>query len=378
MTEDLRLQAVARFNDLDLENDPELLEILDLASAVSITPYALITFLDHDTEYLKVRKGITATSLPRELSFCIHSIQQNDLILVPDTKKDERFANSPLVTSEPGIRFYAGMPLTTHDGHNLGTLCVYDFETRTLSGHQQMVLKILANQVIKIMEIKLAQQLLEKNRKELIVQRQINIDANIKLRSFFESSTNFQVLMGKTGEVIDYNKSAYKFVKAVFDRKLQRGEQLLQYIHVDFADTFIERYQQALKGKKSLEEGETDYEKMGVIYWEAFFEPAFNDENEIIGVSYLIRNITERRLKEQKIISQNKSLLKIAHIQAHEFRAPLATIMGLMHLIKEENYVAPVEYFEYLEQAANQLDGTIRRIVKDIDEIVVDKEDGEY
>ena len=117
---------------------------------------------------------------------------------------------------------------------------------------------------------------------------------------------------------------------------------------------------------------------MGVFYWEAFFDPAFNDDNEIIGVSYLIRNITERRLKEQKIIAQNKSLLDIAHIHAHEFRAPLATIMGLMNLIKAENYVAPVAYFEYLEQAANQLDGTIRRIVHDIDEIVVDKEEGEY
>jgi len=378
MIEDLRLQAVARFNDLDLENDPELLEILDLASAVSITPYALITFLDNDTEYLKVRKGITAASLPRDLSFCIHSIQQNDLILVPDTKEDERFANNPLVTGEPGIRFYAGMPLTTQDGYNLGTLCVYDFETRTLSAHQQTVLKILANQVIKIMEIKLAQQQLAKNQEELLAQRKINIDANIKLRSFFESSTNFQVLLGQKGEVIDFNKSAYKFIKAVYQQKLQRGEQLLPYIRPEFADTFIERYQQALLGKKSLEEGETDYEQMGVIYWEAFFEPAFNDENEIIGVSYLIRNITERRLKEQKIISQNKSLLKIAHIQAHEFRAPLATIMGLMNLIKEENYVAPVEYFEYLEQAANQLDSTIRRIVEDIDEIVVDKEEGEY
>src|ERR1700761_5453630 len=171
MTEDLRLQAVARFNDLDLENDPELLEILELASAVSLSPYASIAFLDNNTEYLKVRKGFATAAVPREISFCQHVIHQNDLLLVADAKEDPRFSDNPLVTNEPGIRFYAGIPLTTHDGFNLGTLCVVDYETRILSTHQQMVLKILANQVIKIMEIKLAQALLAKKQQELAEQR---------------------------------------------------------------------------------------------------------------------------------------------------------------------------------------------------------------
>src|SRR5476651_2088769 len=124
--EEIRLQAVARFVDIDLENDSELQEIVELASAVSNTPFALITFLDRDTQYLKVRKGVNETTMPRQISFCTHAIQQNDLMLVPDMLKDERFLNNPIVSGQPGVRFYAGVPLTTYDGQKLGTLCVLD------------------------------------------------------------------------------------------------------------------------------------------------------------------------------------------------------------------------------------------------------------
>jgi len=371
MIEDIRLQALARFIDFDLENDPELQEIVNLASAVSNTPYALITFLDKETQYLKVRKGVNETTLPRQISFCTHAIQQNDLMLVPDMLKDERFVDNPMVSGNPGIRFYAGMPLTTHDGQKLGTLCVLDVEQHSLSAHQQLVLKILANQVIKIMELRVGVEMLEKKHKELTEQKEINNIADIRLRSFFESSTNFQVLLGKNGEVIDFNKTAYNFIRTVHKTKLTRDDAFVTYIHPSFTETFLQRYKQALQGTKSLEEGSTDYEQLGVIWWEASFEPARDNDNEIIGVSYIIRNVTERKIKEQKIIDQNTSLLKIAHIQAHEFRAPLTTIMGLMNLIKEDDYQSPVEYLQLLGQAVDTLDDKIKKIVKNIDRNVV-------
>lgn len=370
MIEHNRLEAVSRFNSFHLENDPELLEIVDLASAVTGAPFALITFLDRETQYLKVRKGVSETTLPRNITLCTHAIEQNGLMLVPDIKKDGRFNNKPLVSGETKVNFYAGMPLTTNEGLNIGTLCVFDVEPHNLSEHQQLVLKVLAGQVIKILELKLGLERLEKNRQELSEQKQINNDANIRLRSFFESSTNFQVLMGKNGEIIDYNKTAYNFVRTVHQAKLKRGDEFVNYVHPSFENTFIENYSRALKGEKSFEEGSTEYIELGIIWWEAFFEPAYDDDNEIIGISYIIRNVTERKLKEQKILAQNQSLLKIAHIQAHEFRGPLTTIMGLMNLIKEENYVVPVEYFEFLEEAVNKLDSKIKQVVTNIEQNV--------
>jgi hypothetical protein len=371
MIEEIRLQAVARFVDFDFGSDPELKEIIELASAVCDTPYALITILDKETQYLKVRKGVTETALPRQISFCTHAIKQNDLMLVPDTLKDRRFVNNPLVSGDTCVRFYAGMPLTTLDGQKLGTLCVLDAKQHNLSEQQQLLLKVLASQVMKIMELRVGMELLEKNQNELAEQKALNNDANIRLRSFFESSTNFQVLLGKGGEVIDFNKTAFSFIKTVHKAELKREDQFIKYIHPTFADTFINQYNLALTGQKSAAEGSTDYDDMGIIYWEAAFETARDRNNEIIGVSYLIRNVTERKIKEQKIISQNQSLLKIAHIQAHEFRAPLTSIMGLMSLIKQDGYNAPKEYLELLEQAVHALDGKIRQIITDVDETVV-------
>jgi len=292
-------------------------------------------------------------------------------MLVPDIKKDGRFNDKPLVSGESKVNFYAGMPLTTNAGLNVGTLCVFDVEPHHLTAQQQLVLKVLAGQVIKILELKLGLEMLKKSKLELYEQIQINNDANIRLRSFFESSTNFQVLLGKNSEVIDYNKTAYNFIRTVHQMKIKRGDDFVQYLHPSFKNTFIERYNHALLGVKALEEGSTDYEGTGTIWWEAFFEPAYDEHNEIIGISYIIRNVTERRLKEQKIVAQNQSLLKIAHIQAHEFRGPLTTVMGLMNLIREENYIVPVEYFEFLDGAVNKLDSKIRQIVTDIEHNVV-------
>lgn len=150
-----------------------------------------------------------------------------------------------------------------------------------------------------------------------------------------------------------------------------RGDQFIKYLAPEFVTTFIKHYGMALQGQKSFVDGSTVYDEMGIIYWEAAFEAARDEEDNIIGISYLIRNVTERKLKEQKILSQNASLLKIAHIQAHEFRAPLASIMGMMSLIKEDDYKAPREYLQLLEQAVQTLDTTIRRIVNDIDKSVI-------
>jgi PAS domain S-box-containing protein len=376
--EDIRLRAVARFVDFDFEHDAELQEIVGLASAVANTPYALITLLDTDTQYLKVRKGIGETAMPRQISFCTHAIQQNDLMLVPDMLKDERFVNNPLVTGHPGVRFYAGVPLTTPDGQKLGTLCVVDLKRHKLTKHQQLLLKVLANQVMKIMELRVGIDLLEKNQKELDEHKAMVDDANIRLRSFFESSTNFPVLLGKGGEIIDFNKTAFNFIKTIHKIEIKRNDQFVRYIHPAFVETFIDRYNVAIGGKKSLEEGSTTYEETGLIWWEAAFEPARDKNNEIIGVSYLIRNVTERKIKEQKIIDQNQSLLKIAHIQAHDFRAPLASIMGLMGLIKQDDYNAPKEYLRMREEAVYTLDDRIRQVITSVDDTVAAEPVAEY
>ncbi|MGZ3776332.1 MAG: GAF domain-containing protein [Mucilaginibacter sp.] len=368
----IRLMAVERFKTLDLESDEEFQELVQVASNVCETPIALLTLIDKDTQWLKVRMGTDITELPRKISFCTHTILDDNLLIVPDATKDARFADNPIVTGDPGVRFYAGAPLVTSEGHKIGGLCVIDTKPGNLTPHQQMILKMLAKQAIHLMEYRVSSEMLEKNQKEVEQQKKIIKNAEMTLRSFFQSAPNFHVLLGRSGEVLDFNKVAYNFIKKVHNAELAKGSILVKFLAADFVDRFVAGFNQALTGESAFEEGSTDYGAHGIIYWEASFETARDANGDIIGISYIIRDVTDRKIREHKILDQNHSLLKIAHLQAHQFRAPLTTITGMMDLIKAEDYKAPKEYFELLENAVKNLDGKIREIVDNVDNIVLE------
>ncbi|MDB5005824.1 MAG: hypothetical protein JWQ84_559 [Mucilaginibacter sp.] len=366
--EDIRLLAVERFKTLNLEAESEFQEFVKMASDICHTPIALITLIGEDTQWLKVRKGTDVMEMPRSTSFCTHAIERDEVMVVPDAKLDSRFSNNPIVVGEPNIRFYAGTALVTPDGYRIGTLCVFDVKPHQLNNQQKLMLKMLGKQAFSLMEFKISVEMLEKNKIEVEQQKEIIKKAEITLRSFFESSANIHVLLGKKGEVIDFNKVAFTFIKKIYGVKLTKGNLFSAFLAPDFICKFIEKYNAALIGKQAFEEGFTDYGKYGVIWWEATFETARDINNEIIGVSYIIRDVTDRKTKEQKIIQQNESLLKIAYLQAHQFRAPLTTIIGMMDLIKTERHNAPEEYFELLENAVHNLDQKICEIVSNVDD----------
>ena len=143
-----RLAALARYAILDTTAENAFDELVQLASAICATPIALVSLVDASRQWFKARVGLDATETPRQISFCTHAIQQHDVFIVHDARSDPRFAANPLVTGDPHIRFYAGAPLTTPDGFNLGTLCVIDRQPRVLDSGQQHALAALARQVV--------------------------------------------------------------------------------------------------------------------------------------------------------------------------------------------------------------------------------------
>lgn len=224
-----RLDAVQLFLQLEYDQSRELQDIVNLAAELCDKPVALITILDKDVNWIKVRTGIDAEAMPAETSFCQYGIQQDGVLVIPDATQDDRFDNNPLVHQAPNVRFYAGAPLTIKSGLKLGTLCLFDARPNDITEQQQKILSILSKQVTFLMELELS----------------------------------------------------YKLLKQ----------------HV------------------------------------------------------------------AEIETRNESLMKIAHMQSHDIRQPLTSIMGLINTIKADNYMADKERLLMIEEAAIELDKKIHAIV---------------
>jgi PAS domain S-box-containing protein len=150
-----RLAALLAFEVLDTPAEQMFDTITALAAQICGTPIALISLIDAERQWFKSRVGLDASETPREIAFCAHAINGDSLFEVDDTLLDPRFCANPLVTGDPDIRFYAGIPLSDGQGHNLGTLCVIDRQPRHLNDEQRHALSLLAEQAVQLFELRL-------------------------------------------------------------------------------------------------------------------------------------------------------------------------------------------------------------------------------
>ena len=148
LNETERLAVLRTFEILDTAPEKCTDELTQLAASVAGTPIALISLVDESRQWFKARVGLEASETPREHSFCAWCVYDVDALIVQDAHLDARFSENPLVTGEPGIRFYAGMPLMAADNVCLGSLCVIDTVPRNLDDTVLEQLRLLANIVV--------------------------------------------------------------------------------------------------------------------------------------------------------------------------------------------------------------------------------------
>jgi GAF domain-containing protein len=149
-----RLKVLWQYEVLDTVPEALFDDLTELAACICEAPIALISLVDEKRQWFKSKVGTNINETSRDISFCSHAIQQSHLFIISDAAQDERFAQNPLVTSDPKIRFYAGAPLITPDGYAIGTLCVIDKVPRELRQDQKQALRILARHIVSQLELR--------------------------------------------------------------------------------------------------------------------------------------------------------------------------------------------------------------------------------
>jgi signal transduction histidine kinase len=150
-----RLAELFKYEVMDSEDEAVFDQLTEMSSVIFETDICLISLVDGERQWFKSKHGLSASETSKEIAFCSHAILQKEVFEIQDARKDERFHDNPLVTGDPNIRFYAGAPLISDKGLPLGTLCVIDSKPHTLSADKKNALKVLADQVISQLELRL-------------------------------------------------------------------------------------------------------------------------------------------------------------------------------------------------------------------------------
>lgn len=195
---------------LDPAPEAECDEIVRLAASICEAPVGFLTLLNDRQQWFRVSDGFKLEETPREIAFCAYAIRQTELFVVTDALKDARFSTNPLVSGDPTIRFYAGMPMHTAEGHAVGTMCVMDTKPRTLSVEQHHALQVLGRQASARVELRMQRRALEEALKEK-EKATAGLQASEELfRAFMNASPFLSYIKDAAGRLLFYNKSFAK------------------------------------------------------------------------------------------------------------------------------------------------------------------------
>lgn len=188
------------------------------------------------------------------------------------------------------------------------------------------------------------------------------LEYGIRLRAFFESLTDNFVLLDKNMKVLYFNKAALELTTTLYDRQIEENLNIDLFVHDANKESFYYCFDTALNGTAIAREFRRVYATKET-WWLSTFNPARNENGDIIGVTLIMKDITDAYLYKLKIERKNELLEKIAHIQSHELRGPLTSVQSLLELIKEEYCDMDLIYTQKLEEGLNRLDEKIKEIV---------------
>jgi PAS domain S-box-containing protein len=200
------------------------------------------------------------------------------------------------------------------------------------------------------------------NAEEEILKLKLEIkESGDKHRSFFDSSSVIHLFIDTNKTLLDFNRAAQHFVKKYYGLEIVEGTEISSFMHDEHFAGFDRSYETALAGTPVRTEKMLTYSGEE-IHWFLSYEPAWDSEGKILGVSYNAVDISEKVANEYKILEQYNSLKEIAYIQSHEFRKPVMNIIGLINIFAAEDYNSTREELIMLEHAVRELEKLMLKI----------------
>ncbi len=232
-----RLEALKATRLLDTLPETSFDNLTELAAEICQAPIALVTLVDQDRQWFKSKVGLDFYETKRKDSFCQYTILDREIMEVENAEDDERFTDNPFVTGPQHLRFYAGYPITDSEGMALGTLCVLDTQPRSLTKRQKHHLKILANEVEKLIQLKLEKIKSDLNLRKLekaltlLGDFVFILDKDQKAKAFFTEKEDQvfippEVFMGKSMEEIDLPSDELSFFSSLVQRCLSSNKRV--------------------------------------------------------------------------------------------------------------------------------------------------------
>ena len=370
-----RMEALHRYHILDTPADPRFDNLTRLAATVCDVPIAVISFVDRDRQWFKARVGLDVVETRRDLGFCAHAILSPTLLEVPDTLTDLRFADSPLVTDAPHVRFYAGMPLVNGEGMALGTLCVIDRKPRTLSLIQRQSLEMLAAQVVD--QLELHRQIEVIQRAEAERQR---LEATLRLRDRAIAASHNGIVITDAqlpdNPIIYFNLAFERMTGYSAAEILGRNCRFLQGPQSDQAA--LDRLHQAIAAGTDCTLEVVNYRKNGDPFWNHLsISPIYNPEGQLTHFVGIQTDISDRKQAETQLHQHlhdldqarraadaaNQAKGEFLAMISHEIRTPMNAVIGMTGLLLDTP-LSPQQR-DFVETTRNA-SGALLTIINDI------------